>query len=289
MKVSLICTVLNEEKSIKAFLESIESQTKKPDEVIIVDAGSTDKTISIIKKHKNVKLIIKLGCNRSQGRNLAIKKAKHPIIAVSDVGCILDKDWLKHIAKPFKNSKIDSVAGFYQAKAKSIFQKCVTPFVAVIPGKLDVKTYLPSSRSLAFRKSAWESAGQYPEKLDYCEDLVFATKLKQQTNLVVKPNALVYWQVKGNLKDYFNQIQNYASGDIQAKFRPHLVKIFSVFVRYLIFILAPPLFFVYLLWPIFKHYQYIKHPKAFIYLPVIQLTTDLAIITASLKSVKIPL
>jgi len=37
MRITLITTVFNEENSIIAFLESIDSQTKLPDEVIIVD------------------------------------------------------------------------------------------------------------------------------------------------------------------------------------------------------------------------------------------------------------
>jgi len=52
IKISLICTVLNEQKSMGAFLDSIEIQTKKPDEIVIVDGGSNDKTVEIIKNYK---------------------------------------------------------------------------------------------------------------------------------------------------------------------------------------------------------------------------------------------
>ena len=61
MKISLITTVLNEEKTIKFLLQSIEVQTKKPDEVVIVDAGSTDQTVQLIKAwQKRSKLKIRL-------------------------------------------------------------------------------------------------------------------------------------------------------------------------------------------------------------------------------------
>ncbi len=287
MKVSLISTVLNEEKSIQAFLDSINNQSKKPDEIIIVDAGSTDKTISIIKKHKNMRLILKKGVNRSKGRNVAIKATQHPIIAVSDAGCILDPNWIKAITSPFqKNSKIDAVAGFYQVKADSIFQKCIAPFVAVMPSKYNPQTYLPSSRSIAFKKSAWKQVNHYPENLDYCEDIIFASFLKEKTRLIAKPEAIVYWQMKTTLKAYFDQIKNYVLGDIKARYTPHLKKILTIFLRYILFISLPPAFIIYLFWPIVKHYQHIKKPLALVYLPIIQLTTDFAIIYASLKSVK---
>ena len=49
---TLITTVLNEEETIGDFLKSLSSQTKLPDEIIIVDGGSTDKTLSIISNFK---------------------------------------------------------------------------------------------------------------------------------------------------------------------------------------------------------------------------------------------
>ena len=58
MKVSLITTILNEEKNIESFLHSIEEQTVLPDEVIIVDGGSKDKTLERIKEYKSEKLKI---------------------------------------------------------------------------------------------------------------------------------------------------------------------------------------------------------------------------------------
>jgi len=284
MKVSFVTTVLNEEKTIKALLDSLWRQTKKPDEIIIVDAGSTDKTTAIIKKHPlKPRLIVKKGINRSQGRNLGIEKAKHHILAVSDAGCQLDKNWLKRITAPFRNKSVDTIAGFYRAEVKTIFQQSLAPFVAVMPDKLDSTTFLPSSRSLAFRKSAWQKAGRYPENLNYCEDLIFAQNLKQKTNMIVEPKAIVHWQPAGNLKGFFSQIKNYASGDIQARYKPHLKRIITVYLRYFIFLFLPIFFVFYLFWPILKFYRYVSHPLAFFYLPLLQIATDIGIIIGSLK------
>jgi len=285
MKTSFVSTVLNEQATIKVLLDSLSSQTKKPDEIIIIDAGSTDKTTQLIKTHPlKPKLIIKPGFNRSQARNLAIKTAKNQIIAVSDAGCVLDKNWLKLITQPFIDKSVDAVAGFYQPITKTVFQKSIAPFVAVMPDRLDTKTYLPPSRSIAFSKTAWQKADKYPENLNYCEDLLFAHKLKQKTKMTVEPKALVYWQQANNLPQFFYQIKHYAQGDVQARYRPHLTKISTVFLRYLIFIVAPWLFLIYLLWSIFKHYRYVQHPLALIYLPTLQLTADLAVMVGSFQA-----
>lgn len=123
MKISFITTVYNEEKSIERFLDSLMIQGKKSDEVIIVDGGSSDETVRKITEHKiKAKVFIKKG-NRSIGRNEAIRKATGDTILCSDAGNILDKDWVKNISEPFYDSNIDVVAGYYQGKAATIFQK----------------------------------------------------------------------------------------------------------------------------------------------------------------------
>ena len=98
-KVSLIITILNEEKTIISLLDSILKQKTIPNEVIIVDGGSDDKSVEFVnnfirsleeRRFKlSIKLFLKKG-NRSVGRNFAIEKAKHAWIAVTDAGCTLD-------------------------------------------------------------------------------------------------------------------------------------------------------------------------------------------------------
>lgn len=286
MKISFVTTVLNEEDSIKDLLESLLTQTKQPDEVIIVDAGSTDKTIKIIKPYSkkiNIKIVTLKDVNRSKGRNRGIKLAKHNIIAISDAGCTLDKNWLELITKPLEKNSLDSVAGFYQVETKTIFQRCLAPFVATMKDKFNQDTYLPSSRSIAFKKSAFIKAGKYPESLDYCEDLVFAKKLKEKTNMMVESKAIVYWQLTNNILDFFHQIKNYAYGDVRSNFLPHKKKILSIYSRYLIFSLLPSTFPLYLFITTLMIYRHIKHPLALIYLPLIRTTTDIAMILGSIK------
>lgn len=52
MRVSLIFTVLNEEKSVKNLLDSLLKQTRKPDEIVVVDGGSKDRTVEILKQYR---------------------------------------------------------------------------------------------------------------------------------------------------------------------------------------------------------------------------------------------
>jgi len=154
-----------------------------------------------------------------------------------------------------------------------------------MPDQFNPQIFLPSSRSVAFTKEAWKKSGKYPEHLNYCEDLIFAKNLKWFTNMEVEPQASVKWHIPTNIFQYFHTIKNYASGDIQARYTPHIYKIISTYLRYVAFMLWPPLFTAYLFYAIFKHRHYLNYNSALsiIYLPLIQLTTDSAIIVGSLK------
>jgi len=249
MKVSVCITVFNEEKSISALLESLLRQTKKPNEIIIVDGGSKDKTVDIIrhyqKKNKRIRLLIEPG-SVAHGRNVSIELARYPIIASTDAGCVVKKDWLEKITAPFKHKEIGLVAGFYRMAAKNSMQKAMNVYHGVLPQHFDPTSFLPSARSVAFRKKIWEKVGGYSEKLDKAgEDTLFFHEIvKRGTRIVRVGEAIVYWKEPANfsLKDSIKKFYQYAKGDAQAgiwwhptkQLASHNIKILSIFARYLI-------------------------------------------------------
>ena len=296
-KVTLITTVKNEEQNIEAFFESISKQTKKPDEIVIVDAYSTDTTVLKIRNEMSKKLmkyqVLRKKGNRSVGRNTAIKNSNNSLVAVTDVGCILDKHWLERISKPFKDRSVDVIAGFYKPITNSIFEKCLATYTCVMGDKLDTKNFLPSSRSVAFRKKVWEKVGGYPENLNTCEDLVFDEKLKKAgMKFSTIPNAIVYWHQRKNIVEAAQQLYSYAVGDGRARyFRPQTPLLylryffgisFLTFIlfskSYFLFAILCLLFALYLLWSVLKNYRYVKVWQAFLILPMLQITSDICVL-----------
>lgn len=300
LKTSLICTVLNEEKTITQFLESINSQSKLADEVIIIDGGSRDGTVSKIngfksKKKLNLKVFIKKG-NRSVGRNFAIKKSSFGIILSSDAGCVLDRDWVKNIAAAFINKNIDVASGYYKPVTRNIFEKCLSTYTCVMPNRIEKENFLPSSRSVAFRKSAWKKVDGYPEDLDTCEDLVFDKRLKDlNLKFVFTKNAIVYWTQRKNIFQAFKQFFSYAVGDGYANyfrsqtpflFLRYLFAIYLVILSVIIksfllygFVFLAPV--IYVTWAIAKNYNYVRHKKALFILPFLQITSDIAVLSGT--------
>ena len=85
MSFSIITTVLNGEKFIADCIESVQKQKySKSLEHIIVDGGSSDNTIAIVKKFskefKNIVLISKQNIGIYQGINIGIDKARNKFL-----------------------------------------------------------------------------------------------------------------------------------------------------------------------------------------------------------------
>ena len=124
MKVSLITTVLDGADHIAAFLASVAAQTRPPDEVVVVDGGSTDGTLDLVPATDHVTTILEPGANIARGRNVALAAATHDVIAVTDADCVLEPDWLERILEPIE-AGADVSMGFYRPLARGFFEACM--------------------------------------------------------------------------------------------------------------------------------------------------------------------
>jgi glycosyltransferase involved in cell wall biosynthesis len=222
-QVSVVVTVKNEEASILQLLHSFENQSLKPQEVIIVDGGSTDGTVkaveSFIGSQSSFKLISTNGANRSKGRNLGISAASSEIIACTDAGAVLDERWLENLVKPLMNGDADFVGGVYVQSGKSRLQKCIGILQYPNPEKLRTEDFLPSSRSVAFKKSVWNTVGGYPEHLEKAEDTYFDLMAQRKGfKVALAKDAVVLWPARKSLRELFWQYSSYAEWDVRARF-----------------------------------------------------------------------
>jgi GT2 family glycosyltransferase len=138
---------------------------------------------------------------------------------VTDAGVRLDPGWLEALAAPLLagDPPVDVASGFFVPDPQSPFERAMGATVLPAVEDVDPATFLPSSRSVAFRKAAWESVGGYPEWLDYCEDLVFDLRLKEAGHgFAFVPEARAYFRPRSTLRDFYVQYYRYARGDGKA-------------------------------------------------------------------------
>ncbi|MEX0919950.1 MAG: glycosyltransferase [Candidatus Pacearchaeota archaeon] len=244
MKTSFISTVFNEESNIERFLKSILKQTKKPDEIIIVDGGSKDKTYEILKKYakKNKKLRVfqEKGVNIAKGRNIAISKAKGDILIASDAGCVIDKNWVKDTLRYFP--KADVVVGNYKAITKNNFE-FFQSFIAFKHVNKNIPSRM-SSRNIAFKKKCWKEVEGYPEDFLTGEDTRFNIKLiKKGYKIEQNPKPYVAWEMRPTLKKFAKQFYLYGKGDriqknlLKKRMKKNLLMVFGFWIYLVVFLI----------------------------------------------------
>ena len=240
MQVSIIITVKNEGEGLRPLLDSLLQQTRLPDEVVFTDAGSTDNTLAVLEEYQTylpLRIILAPGSNISQGRNRAIEAAGGEIIACTDAGVMLSPGWVEELIRPILEDHAVVVSGWFEPDPYTNFE--VVLGATVLPDRTDVRpeTFLPSSRSVAYLKSAWQAVGGYPEWLDYSEDLIFDLALRRHYGtFAFAPGAIAYFRPRGSLNAFARQYYRYAHGDGKANLWPrrHLA-------RYLAYLLVLPL------------------------------------------------
>ncbi len=289
-RVSVIVTVFNEEKTIDSLLKSLKNQTYLPAEVVIVDGGSDDATFKKLKswqkKWSRLKVYYQEG-NRAVGRNLAIKKARYRLIAITDAGCLPEKNWLKALVNKQIEAQADVVAGYYRGLAKTPLEEAIIPYVLVMPDKIDPKGFLPATRSMLLTKKAWKKVAGFDESLDSSEDYDFAVRLKQAgLKMAFAKEAVVSWYPRTSLTDFTAMIAEFAFWDAKAG---HLrKKVRFLFARYVFFFFLISMLvqtrwlwwgvmfgltmLAYVVWAVLKNKKYVK--KGWWWLPILQFMSD---------------
>ncbi|HXW01589.1 MAG TPA: glycosyltransferase, partial [Anaerolineae bacterium] len=212
--------------------------------------GSIDGTVSVLNNYGAtsnlpIRVITAAGANISQGRNIAIKAAVQPIIASTDAGVRLDPGWLEGLTRPFQAERPPAVvSGFFMPDPQTVFERSMGATVLPRLEEINPATFLPSSRSIAFLKSSWQKVGGYPEWLDFCEDLIFDFRLRDEIgSFAFAPGALVYFRPRSNLRTFFKQYYQYARGDGKADLwrKRHAI-------RYFTYLIALPLILILGFW-----------------------------------------
>jgi len=242
VKRALISTLYNEADSVSRWWDSIVGQTVLPDEIVIVDGGSKDGTWEKLQElARRSPLPVRLKqqrCNIAEGRNLAIAMTDAEIIAANDAGSFPDAHWFGEITRPLiENQTVDVVGGRSLNLFENEFQKYLERFEGQPAEPATPDEVYPSSRNVAFRRSAWADVGGYPEWLTLvAEDALFNFELHQVgKRFFYNPAAIVHWPVRETAAAYFRMLYFYGFGAAEARlYAPY-------FLRRTLLMVCPPL------------------------------------------------
>jgi rhamnosyltransferase len=186
MNCSIVIRAYNEEKHIGRLLEGIRHQTIKDVEIILVDSGSTDGTVSVAKSF-GARIVHIRPEEFTFGRSLnhGIRSATREFIVIASAHVYpVYPDWLETLLRPFQ---ADSIALTYGKQRGPDFAKFSEQqiFHQWYPdaGKPKQETVFCNNANAAIRKRLWEK-NNYDETLTGLEDLAWAKWAKEQGHAI---------------------------------------------------------------------------------------------------------
>jgi len=225
MRVALVFTVLDESPTIGDLLSSLDRQTRQPDEVVVVDGGSRDGTVATLQAwaarapHRTV--LVVPGAGISAGRNRAVAASTADVLAVTDAGCTLGDRWLEHLLAPLADPAVAVSMGFYAPDARTRFEVLVSCLNLPDAHEVNPEAFLPSARSVAYRREVFDAVGGYPEWLAIGEDMHFdLAMVRLGFRRVFAPDAVVHWRLRADVRSFVRQYYRYARGDGIAGMHP---------------------------------------------------------------------
>ncbi|WP_371504936.1 glycosyltransferase [Nitrosopumilus adriaticus] len=223
-KISIIIPAYNEEKVIQHTIEAM-IETKYPKkEIIFVDDGSTDKTLTIANQFKDkIKVLHKENGGKASALNYGIVYSTGEIVVIVDADTIIGRHSLKEIVKGFQvNEHVAAVAGNIKVRNKvNWLTKCQAleyiTGIQIVRRAFDVFgsiTIVPGALG-AFKKSYLTEAGAYG-KDTIVEDFDQTIKLLK-AGLITQGSskATAYTEAPNTFKDFFAQRKRWYRGNMQ--------------------------------------------------------------------------
>ncbi len=223
MRVSVVIPVRDEENSIRELLDSLLQQTRAPDEIIITDGGSVDRTPQIIEEYIRagapVRLIRSGPALPGRGRNLGAAQASYEWLGFTDAGIRVANNWLETlVSKAQEDDSIDVVYGSMEPVTDTFFKQCAAIAYVTPPTPRD--GMLMRTRFIAsvlLRREAWAAVKGFPEDLRSAEDLIFMNRVENAGyRYVHEPRAMVYWELRPTLGSTFKRFLVYSRNNIRA-------------------------------------------------------------------------
>jgi glycosyltransferase involved in cell wall biosynthesis len=209
MRFSAIVITRNAEMYMRDCLDSLVHQSRKPDEVLVVDANSTDKTQAIVNEYSRkfdyVKLLKHPG-TRGEGRNYGVVKSTGDVVAFIDADAIANALWVEEILRAIIQA--DVVAGKEVRLGYSGFTSLKR--VGMIHKGADI-TY--PSVNLAYKKSVFNAINGFDPWFKEAEEVDLNYRaVDAGYKLIYWPAAIVYHRARESFLGFFKQSFWYGFG-----------------------------------------------------------------------------
>lgn len=227
LRVSLVVPVRDEEAGVGELIAGIAAQTRQPDEVLIVDGGSRDRTIELLREATTrvpaLRVVEAGDATPGRGRNVGIDAATYDWIALTDAGNRLEPEWLERlVAAARRDPSIKVVYGNFEIATGSFFESCAA--LAYPPPKQERpggRIRGPFIASSLLRREVWRQVGGFPD-LRAAEDLMFMDEIARRGfKTAWEPRATVWWHLRPTLASTYAKFVLYSRHNVWAGHARH--------------------------------------------------------------------
>ena len=208
--ISVVIPLYNKENAVETTLRSVLRQTRPPDELIIVDDGSTDRSVEAVSRAIDsersdipIHLIVQQNHGVSSARNRGAAEAKSDFIAFLDA----DDEWLpdcasemERLARAFPDATVLTVL-LAKVRPNGALRSEMSPLPPGYFGELSAplgiyrKGYgIIHSSSVAIRRDAWLRSGGFPAGARSVEDICCWLKLLMSERIAHSGRPLSIWR-----------------------------------------------------------------------------------------------
>ena len=172
MKISAVLPVYNDADVVGECIASLKRQSRKFDEIIVVNDASTDPTPEVIRKFKGLRIFdFKKNRGRSNARNFGAAKANGKIVAIIESDSVYNTNWVKAVLKKFEEGA-DAVIDRRAVHKPKTFVSRMND--AVFTARY--RNYTPFS-AWAFKKNVFKKLKGFDNRLDWPEDADLGQRL----------------------------------------------------------------------------------------------------------------
>lgn len=204
--ISVIIPTYNEERHISQCIESFKIQTYKPLEIIVVDDGSRDKTLKILKKTKGIRVLKQKHQGPGAARNKGALKAKGEILVFVDADMTFDKKFIDKLTLPIRIGK--TIGTFsreeFVSNSENLWARNWSINRGWEEGRMHPTNYPDTQKVFrAILKDKFDSVGGFDTKVGYTDDWSLANKLGKEA--IAAEGAIFYHRSPDSLKEAFIQ------------------------------------------------------------------------------------
>jgi glycosyltransferase involved in cell wall biosynthesis len=219
MKYSLIIPVYNRPDEVDELLASLEAQTLKDFEVVVVEDGSTIPCLNIVNEHASrlaLRYFQKENSGPGQSRNYGAERSQGEYLIVLDSDCVLPQGYLQAVDEELERRPSDAFGGPDRAHdsftpvQKAINYSMTSFFTTggIRGGKKKLDKFYPRSFNMGVHSELYKRLGGF-SAMRFGEDIDFSIRIfKSGASCRLFPEAWVWHKRRTDMKKFFKQVHN---------------------------------------------------------------------------------